>query len=91
MCKLWQLVRKMKLVSNQNMIQEQQKEAIDSDLFQEHILTASVTKYPDIYYVNKFTDKYQHLFQVIGSDLHMRPSNLPQNDSASITLNIILM
>jgi hypothetical protein len=55
-------------------------------VFQEEILMGSVTKHPDVYYVNPFTGKYQHLFCVSGTELTMRPSTMKQNNSASITL-----
>lgn len=86
MCELWRLAKKLKLLSNTNMSVEQRKEMFSSDEFQEHVLTATVSKYPDIYYVNPFTDIYQNLFRVIGSDLHMRPSNVAQNNGSSVTV-----
>ena len=86
MCELWRLATKLKLLSNPNLTDKQRKDLFSSNEFQEHVLTATVSKNPDIYYVNPFTDKYQNLFRVIGSDLHMRPSNLSQNNSSSVTV-----
>ena len=84
-CELWRLAIQTKTI-NSVMSGEGKKVALSSDVFQEEILMGSVTKNPDVYYVNPFTGKYQHLFRVSGTELIMRPSTMKQNNSTSITL-----
>jgi hypothetical protein len=85
LCELWRLGSKVKIL-NSCISNVERQDAFLSDLFQEEILKSSVSKHPDIYYVNPFTCKYQNLFRFIGKDLHMRPSDIDQNNSASINV-----
>jgi len=85
LCELRCLGSKVKLL-NSCISNVEHQDAFLSDLFEEEILKSSVSKHPDIYYVNPFICNYQNLFCFIGKDFHMRPSNIDQNNSASINV-----
>jgi hypothetical protein len=73
MCEAWRLGNATKLMKGKK-TNDERKEVFLSNHFQEHIENAKITRNPDIYYQNPFTNKYQHLFRIVGNDLIMRPS-----------------
>lgn len=89
MCELWRLGSKSKLATK-SMKPEERKIGFLSDEFHRALVDSAPTKNPDIYYLNPFTDEYQHLFRVVDKQLTMRPSFLPNNNGSSSVVRCVI-
>jgi hypothetical protein len=86
MCEAWRLGNATKLMKGKK-TNDERKEVFLSNPFQEHIENAKITRNPDIYYQNPFTNKYQHLFRIVGNDLIMHPSCVVNSVKGSVNLH----
>ena len=65
----------------------QKMNVFSSKEFLNKLISSTVSRHPDIYYVQPFTKEYQHMFHVVENEPIMRPSFLKQDNSASVVVH----
>jgi hypothetical protein len=88
-CEVWRIANVNKLLVKKQGAKEDNCAMFLSDDFQDYIRNAKPTRNPDIYYMNPFTNDYQHLFRV-DTELIMRPSFAGNSNASSINLKTII-
>jgi hypothetical protein len=85
LCELWRITTARKL-RTKTMTADELSDIILGDTFQSYVKDSSVTRFPDIYFCNPFTNDCQHLFRVSSKVMYMRPLFMENVTERSVQL-----